>query len=265
MVLCSHHCKKGILLTLCSLLLTPVLTVEVLAQSTHRSPIVRTSQTVQFTPDLSRRGRPTRRQSTAGSRGTCATNSEQQLTALIPEHHGLGLTVQSHPTFWVEIPYTADSMASVEFILSDQSNHEVYAKEVPLEQFEPGVISIQLPKDVEPLQLEQEYSWMVILTCQTQHSGQTIAPELYVEGSVTRVALTDSLQQALTRSVHDIDKVAAYAKHGIWFDALTDLGTLYRKAPQDSNYSSSWTDLLEDIRLEMITPPSTTQCCRRSQ
>ncbi|WP_332962542.1 DUF928 domain-containing protein [Microcoleus sp. ARI1-A5] len=47
-------------------------------------------------------------------------------------------------------------------------------------------------------------------------------------------------------------KAIAYAKNGIWYDTLTTLAQMRRKAPDDPSLKAEWTQLLQSQKLESI-------------
>lgn len=157
--------------------------------------------------------------------------SDVALTALIP-HSNQGLTVASHPTFFVYVPPT--SAPQIYFSLKDENNLGIYQTMLPISGQE-GVISISLPTDQPALEIGQTYSWSVGLVCQPT---QTDMP--WVKGTVQRVETEASIAASQPGANPTIYRAVLYARSGIWYDTLTTLFQLR----QPDNLTSDLTDNL---------------------
>ena len=201
----------------------------------------------------------------AGSRGPCP-DVAQPLTALVPIIQGtsnesnsptpeittsdsvLGLTVAEHPTFWFYIPYSLNSSPaaiSVEFVLQDENSNQAYKTVLTTSENSPGVYSVELPSTAPPLEVGRRYHWYFVIYC-----GHSELPN-YVEGWVERVELNPSLKTQLERAT-PLQRVALYAKAGIWHEAVTSLGKLRRENPQKAALMADWNELLKSVDLEAI-------------
>jgi hypothetical protein len=72
----------------------------------------------------------------------------------------------------------------------------------------------------------------------------------YVVGSVRRIQPDSSLSQI--DQAQPLDKVALYAKSGVWFDAVANLATLRKDQPNDPKVASAWENLLKGAGLGAI-------------
>ncbi|NJK47021.1 DUF928 domain-containing protein [Candidatus Gracilibacteria bacterium] len=86
-----------------------------------------------------------------------------------------------------------------------------------------------------------------------------------VEGSVERVELNATLKSQLKAANSARDRVAIYASHGIWYDALTELGELYRTNPQNRKVQEDWADLLHSVGLGAIARVPIVDCCQPNE
>jgi hypothetical protein len=152
------------------------------------------------------------------------------------------LTVSAHPTFLVYVPQT--SAKGVELTLEDGNSKGIYQTSVNL-MGTPGIISISLPASAPELEIGKDYKWLVSVVCE---SG---SPEdSFVVGSVRRIQPDSSLSQ-IDRA-KPLDKVALYAKSGVWFDAVANLAALRKAQPNDPQVASTWENLLKGAGLEAI-------------
>ena len=190
-------------------------------------------------------GAPTGRQG-RGSRGCGATetqsavSSEKLLKALVPESVG-GFTTAGRPTFWFYVPYQPPMTG--EFVLRDRDGNLVYKTMVTLPA-KAGSIALSLPSSVAPLTTDKLYSWYFKIRCQPDKPKSEGSLFSYVEGWIQRTPLNTALSSQLQNATPQ-QKVALYARNGIWYEALTIAAELYRNNPKDPN----WTELLKDVGL----------------
>jgi Domain of Unknown Function (DUF928) len=212
-------------------------------------------------------GRPPRRTS-GGSRGILCS---QQIVALVPgtetvkarsqqcnseSESLLGLTLAATPTFWFYIPEQPASELMAEFILID-NNRVVYRETIPLSQ-KPGIISI-IPNF--PLELNKSYRWSFVVAINPERPFQ----HLFVEGLVQRIEANTSLDKQLQTAKSERDRIAIYARNGIWHDAIAALGNMYRQSPQNSNWKNDWSNLLDSVGLRAIAEVPLLDCCDLGQ
>jgi Domain of Unknown Function (DUF928) len=112
-----------------------------------------------------------------------------------------------------------------------------------------GIVSFTLPASADAPSLEtgNTYKWSFTLVCDPEDpSGNKIA-----SGTIGRVAppagITSELEQATQR-----DKVAVYAKYGIWYDAISAIAQLRHTSDSDA-LKQDWATLLQSVALQKIT------------
>ncbi|MCY7320311.1 MAG: DUF928 domain-containing protein [Phormidesmis sp. CAN_BIN36] len=66
------------------------------------------------------------------------------------------------------------------------------------------------------------------------------------------------MQQALATAKTPLERAMNYAKYGIWYDALSELGTQIRTS-KNNNAIAAWNQLLQQQNL--TAPPTITPCC----
>ncbi len=201
-----------------------------------------------------------------GGRG-CGPNS-QPTTALIPAQKRMlngdseketvqvwGTTVSERPTFWFDVPDEKSTIKSVEFVLQDNTDQDLYRTWiVPPET--PGIVSIRLPEAValEPGML---YHWFLNIDFQCLSDASVTRQ---INGWVQRVAPDSNLTKMLKNATLE-QQAILYAKHGIWFDALTTLGDLRRSKPKELSAIENWNRLLQSIGLENLKTEPIVNCC----
>ena len=181
--------------------------------------------------------RPASEQST-----TSAKSLDQLLTPLLRSPlSDPQLTVSARPTFLVYVPQT--SAKGMELLL-ERDGKGIYQTRINLSGT-PGIVSIQLPANAPALEIGKDYKWLVSMVC-----GSGSPEDSFVEGSVRRIELGSTLNQ-IDRA-KPLDKVALYAKSGVWFDAVANLAALRKAQPNDAQVASAWKELLQGAGLGAI-------------
>ncbi|MBE9042050.1 DUF928 domain-containing protein [Oscillatoriales cyanobacterium LEGE 11467] len=162
------------------------------------------------------------------------------MTPLLPDS-SRGLTVATHPTFFVYIPPTSAPKAY--FIIKDTTNDlEVYQTMLPLTQTA-GVIGIELPDSAPPLEVGKTYRWFVGLLCQPSQTDLPI-----VEGNIERI----ELDSELTVNASLEEQAVSYGASGIWYDTIERVVQLRQQQPDNEMLSRTWWELLDSVGLAEI-------------
>lgn len=204
-----------------------------------------------YTPP-SNLGRPGGREG-GGSRGPCigeTSNLIQNPIALVPGN-GFGTTLAARPTFFVYVPTIKSGVKpQMQFVLRTTENRVVYRttfSTIP----NPGIVSFSLPDRVNSptLEMGKTYNWTFTLVCNPNdddRSGNKLAA-----GSVQRIAPPSQMASELARTTSPQDKVAVYARYGIWYDALGAIATL-RRTSDNPSLQNDWLALLSSVELQKI-------------
>ena len=152
------------------------------------------------------------------------------------------LTVSARPTFLVYVPQT--SAKAMELKLEDSNGQDFYYTTLNLSST-PGIVSIQLPTNAPELEIGKDYKWLVSMVC-----GSGAPEDSFVDGSVRRIQADSTLSQI--ERAKPLDKVALYAKNGVWFDAVANLAALRKAQPNDPQVASAWKELLQGAGLDAI-------------
>ena len=172
------------------------------------------------------------------------------LTVLTGQSSSLSLTTSSHPTFFVYVPYTSTEVSYGVFSLYDEQTQQQVWNVVFQLSKQPGIISIPSPKDQKPLELDKNYRWFFELHC-AKNNAINQEP-MMVRGKVKRVS-SEGFETELGAAT-PLEKVAIYAKHGLWYDAIGQLATLQHSEPQNSQLKTLWVELLKASNYEQLKP-----------
>ncbi|MBW4442062.1 MAG: DUF928 domain-containing protein [Plectolyngbya sp. WJT66-NPBG17] len=184
-----------------------------------------------------------RRDPTACPQDAIATTTEPGLIALSPTAKS-GITLTERPTFLVFVPKT--SAKTAEFSLRDRNNNGVYRTTLALTNT-PGIISVSLPAQAQPLVIGQQYLWSFAMICNPNDR----LDDRYVTGMVQRITPNATrlrqIQQASPK-----EQVSLYQKSGVWYDALAILFELQRTQPNDPSINTMWREFLQSGGVDII-------------
>lgn len=169
-------------------------------------------------------------------------SSEHSLSALIPAGQ-VGLTTTDTPTILVYVPPT--EATSVYFSLKNAQHEELYSEMIPIEESD-GILQVELPATVAPLELEQTYHWDLGILC---NPAQTDLP--WVSGVLRRVSPTDEVPSDFAQW-SPLEQAVWYGNAGLWYDTLNLLAQEYRQAPENPQLLESWTNLLTTVGLGQL-------------
>ncbi len=188
-----------------------------------------------------------------GTRGDCLYKAENPPLTHLAGDKNFESTVSEYPTFWVYVPYTSEEAPSGEFSLQD-GEEDVYRTSFQLPG-KPGIVGISLPANAKPLEVGKTYRWYFEINCPSSNSTNQKTPAS-VTGIVKRVSPSIELAEELKNAKTPLERIAAYTKHSIWYETLTELAQLRLKEPENPAIKKLWVDLLTDdnIGLNSIAP-----------
>lgn len=171
--------------------------------------------------------------------------TNQPLTAIFA-NRGNDFTLSEYPTFWFYIPYAAQDIKYMEFLLIDETKKEtIYHTAVQLAQ-QPGIIKVTIPSTPEyALKLNHTYYWRLNLNCKSSSTNQ---PD-FVRGWVRRVPSNPQLD---SQNSVNLNRYLGYRKNNIWYDAITELAELWFINPNNPELNQAWIELLKELGFEDI-------------
>jgi hypothetical protein len=173
------------------------------------------------------------------------------------------LTVSNYPSFWFYVPYTADEIGYLEFVLEDSRAEKiVYQTRIHLSQ-EAGVMEVALPNQSQyALEQDKNYTWYLKGSCNSEAE-----PDIALSGWIKRIPLESQLQEQLQSGSQQYE---VYLQNKILYDAVTVLAKQYQSQPESPQIKNAWIALLNrlglmqiadkpivDLRLEPITRSTT--------
>ena len=183
------------------------------------------------------------------SRGEVACSSNpiefsRHFLPLTPVDSKYGLTVSERPTFFVNIPPSSAQKAF--FSLKDERGKVYYQAMLPINK-QGGIMRIDLPQSISPLDIDRPYQWGIAALC----SGKLKPDSPFVSSWIKRVSPSTNLMNQLTKAA-PIERTALYSTNGIWYDTLTTLADIRQQQPNNTNLLSTWNALLNSVGLGEI-------------
>lgn len=219
--------------------------VPTLAQ--NKQPTVNTPQ------NGSSRGRPTRRQGTGSRNGECAM-VKIPLTALVAAN-STNLAIEEYPTFWFFLPYSSNQATSGEFSLQDEANNDIYRTSFQVPE-KPGIISVSIPSNLQPLELNKNYRWHLKISCKSPRNQIAKNASDFVFGWMQRVGLESDLANKLKTVDTLRGRIELYKQNGMWQSALTEFNKLRTTQVQNIVLTNEWGNLLKAMGLEDLAQQS---------
>ncbi|MGF1522064.1 MAG: DUF928 domain-containing protein [Leptolyngbyaceae cyanobacterium] len=168
----------------------------------------------------------------------------------------VSLTTETHPSFWFYMPYAIEEAVALDFIFRDEIGNTLYRTQFTVDQMSPGIVQFSLPATLPPLTIGHTYQWSFATQCDMASANGP----LHAKGWIVRTMMDGDLQTQL-ENVSELEKASLYAAHGIWQDALTTLGELYREDPQNTMLMQNWKSLLTSAGLAEISEQPLIDCC----
>jgi len=190
--------------------------------------------------------------SNAGSRTNCPA-AAIPFTALSPATTNWGETLDSHPTFWLYLPYAS---GQVRLTLTDERTEDIVYQTTFQATDGSGIGQFSMPDTAPGLEVDRLYRWQFSLTCPSgSEAGR-------VDGVIVRRSpappFTAQLQTAPLQ-----ERAALYAAQGLWYNALDAIADLHQAYPQNSVLEANWSSLLQSpgVELGILTPEPLINCC----
>lgn len=218
--LCQYHLPK-IAFQASSIMLASVMPLV----SLQTSSIAQTYSDL----DLGGSGNSGQRRATAGSRG-CGRGLAR---ALVPDTN-TAITVSSHPSLWVYVPYSAEDVHAIEVTIGDRNaGRYIYETRVVSANHTPGIIGLHTPTDRPALNLNTDYTWQIRIVCNDPESQRPVDGD-YMEGVLQRVT-----------------------NQSTWYDAMSNSG---RSSCSTGSNGANWSSLLSMIGYSDIASQKVVAC-----
>lgn len=157
------------------------------------------------------------------------------------------LTVSAHPTILVRVPDLPGATLTVT-LQNEDATAELYATQVELTGNEKGIVGIQVPTDVAPMEVGQKYAWQAMISASC---GAGLGNFRLSTGSWLERVEPDS-QLATVDQLPLRDRPNIYASAGIWQETVSTLAELRLQEPNDGQLNESWSSVMESVGLDAL-------------
>ncbi len=142
----------------------------------------------------------------------------------------------------------------MELVVQDAADNFLYSTSLAVDT-DAGTLAIALP-DTVTLPLNEPHYWTLSLACDPDRPAAAV----FVRGTIERAA-AEAVEPFSAGTVRSLSQAQAYARAGIWHDALTVLGELRRADGGDFESQEAWAALLEQVGLEQVGAAPIQPCC----
>lgn len=163
-----------------------------------------------------------------------------KIEALAPDH--LAFTTVAQPVLWWYQPEVTS--ARVDFILVDTESPDPLVDVTLRQGAEQGVYPVPLAEHGVRLEPGRAYQWLVALVPNPRSRSEDVVSG----GLVQRVAPGPELSAAL-ESAPASSRWRAYARYGVWYEALNGISEQIRKQPGNRSLRNQRAQLLRDGKL----------------
>ena len=184
--------------------------------------------------------------STNTSTSTNTNTSTKNFTPLAPLK-GIGLTTDSHPTFFWYLPDSPNKPLVFKLWNGDELIWEQTFPQPPA-----GLMQVELPQEKAPLVQKREYSWTVRIICNPERNDKNPLVTAWIKRIAEPTELTKKLTPATSLPADLLQRADAYASEGIWYNTLQTLIAVRQIAPQNSSAKENLLNLLQQGDLSEV-------------
>lgn len=163
-----------------------------------------------------------------GSRGDCPRTKIPFIPLVGTD--GYHRTISDTPIIFVYSPYQSKT---INVILQDESETEVFRGTIQPKKS--GILALKLPVQ---LKAEHRYQWYLSVECASENP--------YLTGQIELLSLDkrERIKQEMALGASPLNQLETLANSGIWYDLLSELTTLQKINPDNTDYLGIWNDLL---------------------
>jgi hypothetical protein len=173
-----------------------------------------------------------------GARGENGIDST--LFALVPNH--LALTTQAQPSlFWFQ---SKPAKAKFELTVVEPKKPKPLLSLTSPDADKPGIHRIKLARYKVELQPDVTYEWSVAIVPDPENRSK----DVIAKGVIKRIKPPDNLA-TVGEKASDLERAAAYAQAGVWYDALDAISNAIEANPADASLREQRASLLKQVGL----------------
>lgn len=178
------------------------------------------------------------------SGGARGSSTDTSVLALVPDH--AALTTRSQPSlFWFQ---SKPAKARLEVTLVEPKKAKPLLALTSEVAKKGGIQRLKLADHKVELQLGVTYEWSIAIVPDAENRSQ----DVIAKGTIKRVAPPADLAQNID-SMEPLDRAAAYAQAGIWYDALEAVSNAIDANPADASLRAQRAALLQQVGLGQAT------------
>ena len=172
-----------------------------------------------------------------GARGDGANTV---LIALVPNH--IALTTQTQPSlFWFQ---SKPAKAKFELTVVEPKKPKPLVSLTAPQADKPGIHRVKLAKYKVELQPDVAYEWSVAIVPDAENRSR----DVIAKGVIKRIAPPGDLANRVTQ-MGDLERAAAFAQAGIWYDAFESISNAIEAHPDDASLRAQRAALLQQVGL----------------
>jgi hypothetical protein len=173
-----------------------------------------------------------------GARG--GGGGDASLLALVPDH--AALTTHAQPSlFWFQ---SKPAKVKLELTLIEPGKAKPLLALKAEQASKSGIRRIKLASYKVELQPEVPYEWVVAIVPDAANRSM----DVIAKGTIKRIAPPASLTKDV-ENLDPLDRAAAYAEAGIWYDALESISNAVDAHPDDASIRAQRASLLKQVGL----------------
>lgn len=218
---------------------SPTATSTVTASAAVSSAPTASSRKVLYKPPAAAGNIPAR--VSGGARGE---GVDTVLVALVPNH--LALTTQAQPSlFWFQ---SKPAKAKFELTVVEPKKPKPLLSLTAHEADKPGIHRVKLAKYKIELQPDVAYEWSVAIVPDAENRSR----DVIAKGVIKRINPPGDLASRVEKA-NDLERAAAYAEAGIWYDAFESVSNAIEAHPDDASLRAQRAALLRQVGLPEAT------------
>jgi Domain of Unknown Function (DUF928) len=174
------------------------------------------------------------------SGGARGGGTDAVLVAVVPNH--VALTTQAQPSlFWFQ---SKPAKAKFELTVVEPKKPKPLLSLTAPQADKPGIHRVKLAKYKVELQPDVAYEWSVAIVPDAENRSR----DVIAKGVIKRIDPPGDLASRVAQK-GDLERAAAYAEAGIWYDAFESVSNAIEAHPDDPSLRAQRASLLQQIGL----------------
>jgi len=174
------------------------------------------------------------------SGGARGGGTDAVLIAVVPNH--VALTTQSQPSlFWFQ---SKPAKAKFELTVVEPKKPKPLVSLTAPAADKPGIHRVKLAKYKVELQPDVAYEWSVAIVPDAENRSR----DVIAKGVIKRINPPGDLANRVAQ-MGDVERAAAYAEAGIWYDAFESVSNAIEAHPDDASLRAQRASLLHQVGL----------------